>query len=204
VLISMLKPVITMNELMYQRWISLGLLVVTLLLVVFIVIMPLVSAGLDYHQQKQELVFRLQRAQQLVARKDQVKDDIQQIKRQYQQQNYFSTSSTVALASANLQKFIKSVISQAGGQLTSTQVLPSKNEDGFNRVTVKVRMSGDIEVLRNVLYETESSVPLMIVDQIDIRPVRGKRNRKTRKIEPGNKLNINFQVTGFMRRDNHE
>ncbi len=203
-LISMLKPVITMNELMYQRWISLGLLVVTLLLVVFIVIMPLVSAGLDYHQQKQELVFRLQRAQQLVARKDQVKDDIQQIKRQYQQQNYFSTSSTVALASANLQKFIKSVISQAGGQLTSTQVLPSKNEDGFNRVTVKVRMSGDIEVLRNVLYETESSVPLMIVDQIDIRPVRGKRNRKTRKIEPGNKLNINFQVTGFMRRDNHE
>ena len=193
-----------MNELMYQRWVSLGLLVVTLLLIVFIVIMPLVSTGLDYHQQKQELIFRLQRAQQLVARKDQVKDDIEQIKRQYQQQNYFSTSSTVALVSADVQKFIKSVISQAGGQLTSTQVLPSKNEDGFNRVTVKVRMSGDVEVLRNVLYEAESSVPLMIVDQIDVRPVRGKRNRKTRKIEPSNKLNINFQVTGFMRRDNHE
>ena len=193
-----------MNELMYQRWVSLGLLVVTLLLIVFIVIMPLVSTGLDYHQQKQELIFRLQRAQQLVDRKDQVKDDIEQIKRQYQQQNYFSTSSTVALVSADVQKFIKSVISQAGGQLTSTQVLPSKNEDGFNRVTVKVRMSGDVEVLRNVLYEAESSVPLMIVDQIDVRPVRGKRNRKTRKIEPSNKLNINFQVTGFMRRDNHE
>jgi general secretion pathway protein M len=188
-----------MNELMYQRWVSLGLLVVTLLLIVFIVIMPLVSTGLDYHQQKQELIFRLQRAQQLVARKDQVKDDIEQIKRQYQQQNYFSTSSTVALVSADLQKFIKSVISQAGGQLTSTQVLPSSSEDSFIRVTVKVRMSAEIEALRSVLHEIESSVPMMIVDQIDIRPVRGKRNRKTRKIDPSNKLNINFQVASFMR-----
>jgi len=50
-----------------------------------------------------------------------------------------------------------------------------------------------------VLYEIESSVPVMIIDQIDIRPVRGKRNRKTRKIEPSSKLNINFQATGFMR-----
>ncbi|MCK5662044.1 MAG: hypothetical protein KAI17_01090, partial [Thiotrichaceae bacterium] len=84
------------------------------------------------------------------------------------------------------------------------QVLPSKNEDGFNRVTVKVRMAGDIEVLRNVLHEIESSVPVMIIDQIDIRPVRGKRNRKTRKIQPSNKLNVNFQVTGFLRDDHDE
>jgi len=60
-------------------------------------------------------------------------------------------------------------------------------------------MSGDVEVLRSVLYEIESAVPVMVVDQIDIRPVRGKRNRKTRKIEPSSKLNINFQATGFMR-----
>ena len=186
---------------MYQRWIALGLLVVALLLVLFVAIIPLVSTGVDYHEQKQTLIFRLQRAKQIIARKDRVQQDIEAIKQQYQSQNYFSTHTTVALASADLQQFIKSAISQAGGQLTSTQVLPSKNEDGFNRVTVKVRMSGDIEVLRNVLHEIESSVPVMIIDQIDIRPVRGKRNRKTRKIQPSNKLNVNFQVTGFLRQD---
>ncbi|MCK5121706.1 MAG: type II secretion system protein M [Methylococcales bacterium] len=190
-----------MDELMYQRWIALGLLVVALLLVLFVAIIPLVSTGVDYHEQKQTLIFRLQRAKQIIARKDRVQQDIEAIKQQYQSQNYFSTHTTVALASADLQQFIKSAISQAGGQLTSTQVLPSKNEDGFNRVTVKVRMSGDIEVLRNVLHEIESSVPVMIIDQIDIRPVRGKRNRKTRKIQPSNKLNVNFQVTGFLRQD---
>jgi general secretion pathway protein M len=188
-----------MNEISYQRWLALGLLALVLLIVIFVAIVPLVSTGLGYHEQKQELAFRLQRSKQIVARKDDVVENIDRIKQQYQSLNYFSTRDTVALASADLQKFIKSSISQAGGQLTSTQVLPSSSESGFNRMTVKVRMSGDIEDLRSVLYEIETSVPVMIVDQIDIRPVRGKRNRKTRKIEPSNKLNVNFQVTGFMR-----
>lgn len=188
-----------MNEISNQRWLALGLLGMVLLLVISIAIVPLVSSGLEYHEQKQELAFRLQRSKNTVLRKDSVVENIERIKQQYQQQNYFSTRDTEALTSADLQKFIKIAISRAGGQLTSTQVLPGRNEDGLNRVTVKVRMSGDIEALRSVLHDIESSVPVMIVDQIDIRPVRGKRNRKTRKIESSNKLNINFQIAGFMR-----
>ena len=187
------------DDIIYQRWLALGLLLFVFMLIIFVAIVPLVSTGLDYYQQKKELVFRLQRSKQIVARKETVLADIKSIKQQYQEQNYFSTQDTVALASADLQKFIKSTISSAGGQLTSTQVLPSISENSFNRISVKVRMSGDAEVLRSVLYEIESAVPVMIVDEIDIRPVRGKRNRKTRKIEPSSKLNINFQATGFMR-----
>ena len=184
---------------MYQRWLALGLLLFVFMLIIIVAIVPLVSTGLDYYQQKQELTFRLQRSKQIVARKQAVLEDIKNIKQQFQQQNYFSTQNTVALASADLQKFIKATISSAGGQLTSTQVLPSTSENGFKRISVKVRMSGDVEILRSVLYEIESAVPVMIVDEIDIRPVRGKRNRKTRKIQPSSKLNINFQATGFMR-----
>jgi len=189
-----------MNETLKQRWLALGLLGLVLLLIIFIVFVPLLSMGWEYHEQKQDLTFRLQRARQIVARKDSVIANIASIKKQYQEQNYFSTRDTEALASADLQKLIKSAISQTGGQLTSTQVLPQISDSGFNRVTVKVRMSGDIETLRAVLHEIESSPQIMLIDQIDIRPVRGKRNRKTRKIEPSNKLNINFQVAGFMRK----
>ncbi|MCF6252753.1 MAG: type II secretion system protein GspM [Methylococcaceae bacterium] len=188
-----------LNDVSPQRWLALGLFVTVMLLVVFIAIVPLVSTGMDYYEQKQELIFRLQRATKVVARKDAVVAENERIKQKYQGQNYFSTRDTVALASADLQKLIKTSISEAGGQLTSTQVLPSSSKDSFSRVTVKVRMTGDIEALRTVLHEIESSVPMMIVDQLDIRPVRGRRNRRTRKIEPSNKLNINFQVAGFMR-----
>jgi len=199
----MAKEILKMNDISRQRWIALGLLGLVILCVIFIIIVPLVSMGLENNQQKQELIFRLKKAKQVVARKDSVLANIEQIKKKYLAQNYFSTRDTEALASADLQKLIKSAITQAGGQLTSTQVLPGlATENGFNRIVVKVRMSGDMEALRNVLHEIESSSQIMVIDQIDIRPVRGRRNRRTRKIEPSSKLNINFQVAGFMRKSN--
>ncbi len=195
----MWREKLLMNKISYQRWLALGLLILVFLIILFVAIIPLVSAGIYYHDQKNELAFRLSRSKQIVAKKDSVVKNIERIREQYNQQNYFSTRDTVALASAELQKFIKATISQAGGQLTSTQVLPSSNTDGFNRVTIKIRMSSDMNALRQVLHGIESSVPVMVIEQIDIRPVRGRRNRKTRKLEPSNKLNINFQATGFMR-----
>ena len=98
-----------------------------------------------------------------------------------------------------MQEFIKQSIVQAGGQLSSTQVLPSAEKDEFERITVNVRMTGNIEVLRAVLYKLETSTPLIIIDQLDIRPMRSIRNQITRQIEPSNGLNINFQAISFMR-----
>lgn len=187
------------NENSYQRWIALGLLLVIMLLIVFFAIAPLISSGMEYYSETKDLKFRLHRHQQIIARKDAVDLGIERIKQQYTTQKYFNTSDTVSLASANIQKLLKNAIVQAGGELTSSQVLPSRAEDGFNKITVKVRMSGDMEALRNVLYDIENARPVMIINQIDIRPVRGRRNRKTRKIEPSNKLNVNFEVVGFMR-----
>lgn len=182
-----------------QRWLALGILSALLLAVIFFVIVPIVATVLDNQEQTEELVFRLRRARQIVAGKDDIAAYIEQIEQAHQQNNYFSNRDTVSLASADLQRLIKTAIVEAGGELTSTQVLPVRKVQGLSRVTVKVRITGDIETLRNVLYVVESSVPLMIIDQLDIRPVRGKRNRKTRKIEPSNKLNVNFQIVGFMR-----
>ncbi len=191
-----------MNDAKHQRWFAIGLLVFILFILVFVIIVPVLSASWDYHEQQQELNFRLQRAKQIVARKPAINAAVENIKQQYRQQNYFSKRDKEALASADLQKFIKSSISQAGGELTSTQVLPQSSDRGFKQLKVKVRMSGDIEVLRNVLHDIESSSQIMLVDQLDLRPVRGRRNRKTRKIEPSNKLNVNFQVAIFMRESN--
>jgi general secretion pathway protein M len=188
-----------MNDIQFQRWGAFGLLLVVILIVVFTLLLPLLNAGMEYHDTKNDLVFRLQRYKKIAARKDLVLNDFKQIKQTYQQQQYFSTHGTVALVSANLQKIIKTAITEAGAQLTSTQVLPSKNENELNQVVIKVRMAGNIEQLRSIIYLLETSTPLVILDQIDIRPVRGKRNRKTRKIEASNKLNINFQAISFMR-----
>ena len=182
-----------------QRWLAVGLLLLVVTVVVFAVLLPLVTTGLAYYEEKNDLLFRLQRQQTIAGRETQVKEQLDLIKQQFLEQGYFSTSSTEALASAELQNIVKTAVADAGGQLTSTQGLPGKLTDGFFRVAVKVRMTGTTEALVGVLHTIESAVPVLLVDQLDINPVRGVRNRKTNKIDPSDQLNVSFEVISFLR-----
>ncbi len=188
-----------MNDVRYQRWLAVGLLLLVLLTVIFVVLVPLLSAGVQSHEEKSDLLFRLQRQQTIAAREASVSENLEVMKQQFQDQGYFSTSDTEALASAELQNMVKTAVTEAGGQLTSTQGLPGRLEDGFFRVAVKVRMSASMETLGSVLHSIEAAVPMLIVDQLDISPVRGVRNRSTNKIDPSSQLNVSFQVVSFMR-----
>lgn len=188
------------NSRQMQRWLAIGLLVVAILIVSLAVIMPVVNKGLELHEAKNNLVFRLEQYERILARKDAVIENMNAIKEQYEQRGLLNSQGTAALASAGVQEFIKKAIVEAGGQLSSTQALPVSDKNEFSRITVSVRMTGNSEVLRAVLYKIETSTPLIIINQIDIRPMRGVRSRTTRQIEASNELNINFQAVSFMRK----
>ena len=183
-----------------QRWLAVGLLIAVVLVIILVVIVPVVNKEMELHDAKNNLVFRLQQYERILAKKDAVIASMDTIKQQHEEQGYFNSQNTDALASAEMQEFIKKAIVDAGGQLSSTQALPVSNKGKFSRITVRVRMTGNSEVLRAVLYKIETSTPLIIIDQIDIRPMRGKRNRTTRQIESSNELNVNFQAVSFMRK----
>jgi len=183
-----------------QRWLAVGLLIIVLLIIGMVLIVPVVSKGLALNETKNTLVFRLQQYERILAKKDSVIAGMTKIKEQHDEQGYFNSQETDALASADMQNFIKKTIVDAGGQLSSTQAIPVTVKGGFSRITVRVRMTGNSEVLRAVLYKIETSTPLIIIDQIDIRPMRGKRNMVTHKIESSNDLNVNFQAVSFMRK----
>ncbi|MDP1773762.1 MAG: type II secretion system protein GspM [Methylobacter sp.] len=199
-----------------QRWLAVGLLVAAMLVVSLVIIMPVVNKGLELHEAKNNLVFRLQQYERILARKDAVMASMKAIKEQHQRRGLLNSQDTGALASAEVQEFIKKTIVDAGGQLISTQALPvsavtpgsalstaskqSSIKNEFSRITVSVRMTGNSEVLRAVLHKIETSTPLIVIDQIDIRPMRGIRNRTTHQVELSNELNINFQAVSFMRK----
>jgi len=184
-----------------QRWLAVGLLVAALLLVSLVIIVPVINKGLELYEHKNNLVFTLQQYQRILAKKDAVIDNMNVIKEQHQQRGLLNKQATAALASAEVQEFIKKTIVDAGGQLSSTQALPVSSKNEFNQITVSVRMTGNSEVLRAVLYKIETAAPLIVVNQLDIRPMRGVRSRVTRQIEPSNELNINFQAVSFMRKE---
>ena len=183
-----------------ERWLALGLLMVVLIMSVLLFFTPLINKGLELINDKNNLVIKLQQYERILAKKETITANMADITSQHETQGYFNSQETDALASAEMQEFIKKAIVEAGGQLSSTQALPINDKENFNRITVRVRMTGNSHVLRTVLYKIETSKPLIIIDQIDIRPMRGIRNRTTRQIELSNELNVNFQAVCFMRK----
>ncbi|SJM95759.1 type II secretion system protein GspM [Crenothrix polyspora] len=183
-----------------QRVLALGLLVVVIFLLAALIITPIVSKGLALRETKESLVFKLQKYERILAKKDTVLKSMAKIRAQHLEQDYFNKEKTPSLASAGLQELVKKAVVDSGGQLSSTQALPETEKDKFTLITVSVRMTGTMETLRSVLYKLETATPLIVIDQMDLRPMRGKRNRLTRKLEPSNDLNVNFQAVSFMRK----
>ena len=182
-----------------QRLLAVGLLVFMVLLFFLIIILPLIIKAFELNENKTNLFIKLQQYERILGRADLVAASMETINKEQDKQGYFNLQETDALASADMQEFIKKAIVEEGGQLSSTQALPVSNKDNFKRITVSVRMTGNSQVLRNVLYKIETSEPLIIVNQIDIRPMRGVRNKVTRQMESSNELNVNFQAVSFMR-----
>ncbi|MEN9596636.1 MAG: hypothetical protein RL236_1070 [Pseudomonadota bacterium] len=182
------------------RWLAVGLLLALISLIGFIIILPLVNQGLALYEEKNALGFRFEQYERILARKQSVIDEMEALKEKFADQNYLSTQNTGALASADLQEMIKQAIVEAGGQLSSTQGLPIVIKNNFQHIPINVRMTGNSEVLRAVLYKIETATPLVVVEQIDIRPMRGVRNKVTHKIDPSNELSINFQAISFMKK----
>jgi len=183
-----------------QRWLAVGLLVVFIALLAALTVIPATSKLIELNGEEDTLALKLKKYERILSRKEAVTEGVEAVNEQIQEQGYFNSQQTEALASAEMQEFIKKTIVDAGGKLSSTQALPVKNKDNFSLLTVSVRMTGNIEVLRSVLYQLETSTPLIMINQLDIRPMRGVRNRITRQIDPSNELNINFQAVSFMRK----
>ncbi len=183
-----------------ERWLAVGLLLAVMSFISFVIILPLVNQGLALHEEKNALSFRFEQYERILSRKQSVIDEMETLKSQFADQNYLSTQNTSALASAELQEMIKQAIVEAGGQLSSTQGLPVVTKNNFNHIPINVRMTGSSEVLRAVLHKIETATPLVVVEQIDIRPMRGVRNKVTHQIDPSNELSVNFQAISFMKK----
>lgn len=182
-----------------QKLIALLLLLFCIVLVLGMVIVPLVEISTSYDESIDDLRFKLLRYKRTVAAKDRILEQLDKLKQRPGNENQFSNRTTPALASADLQQRIKTAVEELGGRLMSTQVVPEVEEEHLTRISIKVRMTGDIAVLRNVLYGLETARPMLIVDNLSAQPGSHRRDRITRKILPSNELNVNFDVSGYMR-----
>ena len=82
---------------------------------------------------------------------------------------YYLTRETDALAAVELQDRVSEAINKSGGTIRSIQPLPAEKEDEFQRVTLRVQLTTDIESLFHIVYELETTQPFLFVDNIEIK-----------------------------------
>ena len=98
-----------------------------------------------------------------------------------------------ALAAADLQQLLNSLIEAAGGALLSAQVLQEADSDSlFPAITVKVTMHGATEVLQKLLYRIDTSRLRLILDNLRVQKRQFSENPALDELE------IRFDVTAFI------
>lgn len=181
-----------------SRLSAVGILILVLVLGYLVLIYPLMQIKQEYQDEVDSLRFKLQKLQQVAGGKESLAQRLESIRELARQNDAFLPTNTAALASADLQTRIKQVVSEAGGELSSTQVIPERNEENAVRVGVKIRMTGSSEVLRQVLQNFESKKPYLFIENLNIRPIRMPRNPRDKNPIIEDRLSVDFDVSGYM------
>jgi len=102
-----------------------------------------------------------------------------------------------ALAAAQLQARVRSVVEAAGGTMRSAQVLPAdpSSRDGSNqRTALRVQFVATIDGLARALYELETGQPYVMIEQLTIRE-RGAHGGQP---EAEAMLDVTLEIFGYV------
>lgn len=184
-----------------QRWVAVGLLISIITLIAATIFIPWYGAINKTMEDIDDLVFRIKRYERVISSRDQVLNAIEQGRTDIHALGYLYIQETFPLAAAELQKRLKEIVNNAGGELSSTQVLPQKEENGLVSIAVKVKVVGNMEMLRSLLYEIDIEKPLMSIEHIRIVPGSKRFGRKRLSADKSGTVTITLDVVGYMMKE---
>lgn len=139
-----------------------------------VVLLPLVAGGwyvLERHQVAQNQLTQLEpRYARLLGLEAQQADiDVQLARATEARAKYVYPATQDANQTGNVaQQKIREIFAAAGLQIISTQVLPAKEEKGYDRIPMVVRTDGELLALQSVLAVLSSQLPIVVIDSLDI------------------------------------
>ncbi|MEO1751948.1 type II secretion system protein GspM [Thiofaba sp. EF100] len=182
-----------------SRALALVLLALVLAGLYVVLVQPLVAAYRDNRERIDELALRLAHSQRLAMEQPALEAEHARLLRSRPAGGYYLTSQSEALATAELQGYVKRLIESSGGGLVSIQLIPPSSADARRRIKAQVRMQGNMAVVRAVLHGLESGSPWLLVDDVDLMQGRVQGVRRTAATEGAGQLEVSFNLTGFMR-----
>jgi len=187
-----------------SRLLALLLFNLALALAVAAIVLPALLMNRHFDELIEAMQDQLEVYQRVARHSDQYQVKYQQLQRARQQDRRYLQSDTESLAIAELQRIVKRMIAGNQGEILSTQVMQTTEEQGFTRVSIRIRMKSRLEEMVKIFHAMESGKPYLFLEDVIIRSRQVARRRL-----PSNKtieeamaqLDIDFQLAGYMRTD---
>jgi len=138
-----------------------------------------------------------------------LQSELKRVNSNQELKDFYFDAKTPALAGAQLQRGVQDMVTSAGGQVTSTQLLPSPQDEQPPKVRVRTQIKGTTDALLDVLYQIEQARPFLFVERLSVRAptprrvvrrnprIRGQRRlaAKTRSVQ--GELTVRLDVFGY-------
>lgn len=185
------------------RPVALGLLLLVVVVVYFLgvhwwFVAPQTAIG----NQMDDLREQQQRFAAIVAEKPDIEKRIDAVRKYEKGNQAFFPQNDPAAASASLIQRVTDVIKARdpeGGRCSSQQSTPLRRQgkdEPYQSVSVRIRMTCDMEMVTGVLYDLEKGKPFLFVDELMMYRrasfYRGKNKQSS-------KLEVQFTLTGYLR-----
>jgi len=150
------------------------------------------SAAAGYHQQSRDLIPRIARLAGLAESESILQLASEQVHAEVTQLVYAQDID----AGAALQQQVRRVVERAGLTVSGSQILNPRIENLYSRIPLEVNATGSLEALEAALVELRDLKPIILVDSLQMQPVRA-RVRRGSTSAPEQALTIRFRVSGF-------
>ena len=180
-----------------QRQLAVGLLVIAVILLLCGTILPITLANRALNSEIETLYGRLQRLETIASQDEELRARYTKLRQSQATRGYFLQGDSEAVVSADLQRILKNITTGHGTQLMSTQILPAVQEDSLTRVSLRVRIRGPMEGLVESLYDLESNLALLFLDNISIRTAVSVKQR-LRVTNNNLPFEASFDLTAYM------
>jgi len=184
-----------------NRLAAILLFVITVILVYLLCFHWFILRHRDYGADISELSGQLGRYQRVAAQKTQYESLLQDLENRQSDASLFLGGRDFNEAAAEMSERLGQMINTQAEdtcQIVSRQPVRPRVQERFQKVTVNVRMRCGIEDLKKVLYSLETSVPMVIADEVTVIKPRTRRRSKNQATPTPTALDIRFNMSGYL------
>ncbi|MEZ5572074.1 MAG: type II secretion system protein GspM [Halioglobus sp.] len=138
-------------------------------------LLGLVEMRSTYQSEIDSLNPRIARLRGMIGFESQLRDSSAQGMQEVAELVY-PASRDRATVSAELQTSVREILSNAGLSVSNSQVLPVREKDNFDHISIRLTVEGDLSGLDEALTAIARFRPILLVESLEIGALRSSRS----------------------------